>query len=531
MSFSRLVMILILCWQASLAWAAPMSKKITAPFHRVHVEGKVNLVIHQTSGPSYAIFQGDECDYLHSEFNIQDDSLVVKIQKDYPRYPYKVEVWVNNLHQLFLRGSVKVSGHHLSSSGLGISAFVDQTIHLDGYYNLTYLQLGQSAHLEMSGIDSKNLSIDMQQKAYAKLEGKMNVCQLNLRDDSWLSLYWVKANRMNLVYGGRSFVQLAGRVNVLDLELYGHARFAGRFLRVDRAFVRTHDYSVAQITAERSQHTLALDASHIDYFNLPSMKTDFMVDSGAVLDLREWLLPYMVTTDTGGVELDSDKVANDLTSAFFRWVATFSIGPAWTNAGETQNLYQDPNNWAEFVADRPSSTITAGELFLGIEKNLPWNLFIHLGVTGVLTSNVTLSGAGYGNSDPTDELFTYGYHINHGHLGLKAKLFKDLPSPVLPWISGSIGIGKNRSSGYSDQGILSNPFPPFADKTVTSFTYTLGAGLQFVYLDNWQFGLGFEFADWGKSGLGGYPEEVFTSNLNLTHLYTKGVMFNLTYVS
>lgn len=529
MSFSRLLIILILCWQASLAWALPITNKIVGPFHRIHIEGKVDLYIHQTAGPSYAIYAGDGCDLLHSQFIIQDDSLSLKFKKDYPHFRSRVDVWVNNLHQLYLRGSVKVSARQLRSSGIGISAITDQPLHLDGDYNLSYLQLGGSAHLEMAGIDSQNLSVDLQQKAYAKLQGKMKVCQLNLRDEAWLSLYWVKANRMSLSYGDRSFVQIAGRVNVLDLELYGHARFAGRFLRTDRVFARTHDYSVAQICAERSQHTLALDASHIDYFNLPSMKTDFMVDSGAVLDLREWFLPYMVTTDAGGVEIDSAKIGNDLTAALFKWVATISVGPAWTKAGETQVLTA-PDSTLEFVANRPSSSLTAGELFLGIEKNLPWRIFAHFGVTGLLASSVDLSGNAYLNSNPNLELVSYQYQVKHAHLGLKLKLFKDLPSPILPWISGSIGIGQNKSYNYSDQGFDLTPLPPFADKTLTAFTYTLGAGLQWVYLDNWQFGLGFEFADWGKSGLGGFNGQTFQNNLSLNHIYTKGLMFNLTYV-
>jgi len=530
MSFTRLLMIIALVWQASLAWAYPMTKRISSPFHRVHIEAKAELILHQTSGPSYAIINADSCDLEHSQIKVQDDSLHIQLQKDYPHYPYKIEVWINNIHQLYLRDEVKVTGHQLRSSGLAISAFGHQLLRLDGSFNLTYLQLGQAANLEMSGIDSKNLVIDMQQQAHAKLEGKMNVCNMNLRDDAWLSLYWVKANRLNLVYGGKSFVQLAGRVNVLDLELYGHARFAGRYLRIDRAFVRTHDFSVAQICAERSQHTLALDASHIDYYNVASMKTDFMVDSGAVLDLREWMLPYMVTTDTGEVELNGSKMANDMAAALFRWVGTLSIGPAWANAKQNQIVYPNSNTSLTYLGNQSSSNVFQGELFLGLQKNSFWNTFVHFGVTGLVTSAANLTGNAYNNSDVNADLFSYQYQIQHAHIGLKAKLFKDLPSPVLPWVSASVGIGQNRSSSYKTQGVDLNSPLLFANNTVTGFTYTLGAGLQWVYLDNWQFGLGYEFASWGKSALGGLIGQTLGAGLSLANLYTQGVMFNLTYV-
>ncbi|MGL6035737.1 MAG: porin family protein, partial [Legionella sp.] len=60
--------------------------------------------------------------------------------------------------------------------------------------------------------------------------------------------------------------------------------------------------------------------------------------------------------------------------------------------------------------------------------------------------------------------------------------------------------------------------------------YTVGAGLQKSLNDNWQVGVGYEFADWGKSQLASAPEQTLNSGLGLNHLYTNGVLLNVTYV-
>ena len=44
-------------------------------------------------------------------------------------------------------------------------------------------------------------------------------------------------------------------------------------------------------------------------------------------------------------------------------------------------------------------------------------------------------------------------------------------------------------------------------------------------------GCGYEFADWGKTRLGRALGQSINSGLALNHIYTNGVVFNLTYLS
>lgn len=219
----------------------------------------------------------------------------------------------------------------------------------------------------------------------------------------------------------------------------------------------------------------------------------------------------------------------------FPLVASFSIGPVWTNPGQQQLSFNDPETEFFYTATRPTNILADGEVFVGLQTDLPHDFFAHIGVEGALTSKAGLSGQIWDDADPEFNNFIYGYHLQHRHVALKAKLFKDLAYAIYPWISGSIGIGFNRAMNYYLEPILyeAEPRPNFvfSSHTQTSFTYTAGAGLQKILTEHWQVGLGYEFADWGKNHLGRNQEQTDGTGLSVNHVYTNGILFNITYIS
>lgn len=72
--------------------------------------------------------------------------------------------------------------------------------------------------------------------------------------------------------------------------------------------------------------------------------------------------------------------------------------------------------------------------------------------------------------------------------------------------------------------------PNFSSHTHTTFTYTLGVGVQKVLNQNWQVGVGYEFADWEKNQLSRAEGQTLNSGLTQNHLYTNGVLLNITYL-
>lgn len=104
---------------------------------------------------------------------------------------------------------------------------------------------------------------------------------------------------------------------------------------------------------------------------------------------------------------------------------------------------------------------------------------------------------------------------------------------MMPWVNGRLGVGFNRSHNFTNTPLIFEALPNanFSNHTNTTFTYTIGAGVQKLLNTHWQIRVGYEFADWGRSGLGRAPGQTTNSGLELNNIYTSEVMYNLTYVA
>lgn len=215
------------------------------------------------------------------------------------------------------------------------------------------------------------------------------------------------------------------------------------------------------------------------------------------------------------------------------WVGSFSAGPVWESAGNTQTFYLTPDIEKAYVAHKSSSALFDGEVFLGAQKALTQTLQGQLGLAVGFTSNAGLGGVIWDDADPLFENFTYNYKIQHTHVAVKGKLLADADFWLIPWVSGSLGVGFNDAHGFHSTPLIFEALSTthFSSHTQTTFTYTVGAGVQKALNAHWQAGVGYEFADWGKSSLGRAPEQTQNSGLALNHLYTNGVLFNLTYIA
>jgi opacity protein-like surface antigen len=215
------------------------------------------------------------------------------------------------------------------------------------------------------------------------------------------------------------------------------------------------------------------------------------------------------------------------------WVGSVSAGPVWARGGETQTFYLAPEIEKTYAARISTNALASGELFLGIQKLLGSQWLGQLGLAAATTGNAKLQGVIWDDADPEFNNHSYQYKIRNSRIAVKGKLLLDKGYWLMPWVSASLGVGFNRAHEYSNAPLIFEalPNPNFADHTKTAFTYTLGAGVQKAFNDHWQVGIGYEFADWGKSELGRADTQTMNSGLALNHLYTNGVLLNLTYVA
>lgn len=105
-----------------------------------------------------------------------------------------------------------------------------------------------------------------------------------------------------------------------------------------------------------------------------------------------------------------------------------------------------------------------------------------MGVAVGFTGQAGLTGVIWDDANPEYNNFTYNNKIQHTHVATKGALLVDMDFWLIPWINDSIAVG-------------------------------------------------YECTDWGKSSLGRAPEKTLNTGLILNHLYTNGLMFNLTYLA
>ena len=235
-------------------------------------------------------------------------------------------------------------------------------------------------------------------------------------------------------------------------------------------------------------------------------------------------------------QVEPGEQATSLSSKLFSMfkssgVATLSLGPVWESTGNTQTFYLAPNIEKTYSANHASHALVDGEIFLGIQKPIHEKLDGQIGLAVATTGNASLSGNIWDDAESQFNNYTYSYQVRHTHVAIKGKLLSDRGYIVTPWISGSMGVGFNQAHNYSNTPTISEAvvMSNFASNTTTAFTYTLGAGVQRHLNPHWQAGIGYEFADWGRSQLNRASEQTFNSGLSLSHLYTNGFLLNLTY--
>lgn len=221
-------------------------------------------------------------------------------------------------------------------------------------------------------------------------------------------------------------------------------------------------------------------------------------------------------------------------------VITLGLGPAWYNneGGTQRNLYFfPPLTLHTYVPEHTSGVIGSGELFFGLARPLTNQLAGQLGIAVGYSGNGKLSGH-LNIGEPAVATYPYSYSVSSARIALKGKLVSAWNYWAKPYISGSAGVGFNRSWDY-DSPYTIYPLglhPTFSNNTAVGFAYTAGIGIQANINPQWQLGVGYEFSDWGKNSL---HEPSLTlldgtflqyHGLHSNSFYTQSVQFSVSYI-
>jgi opacity protein-like surface antigen len=235
----------------------------------------------------------------------------------------------------------------------------------------------------------------------------------------------------------------------------------------------------------------------------------------------------------GSMSTREEHTFSGISSWFSPFIATLSVGPTWESSGENQTIYLTPDIVKTYAGNNSSHALADGEFFVGTQKFINENFMGQLGLAIAGTTTAKVSGEIWDDADPIFNNYSYNYDVQHTHIALKGKLLMDRDYFVIPWLSASIGVGFNYASAFDNTPLIFEAItnPNFSSHMQTAFTYTIGAGVQRALSEHWQVGIGYEFADWGKSQLGRAPDQTTGTGPVLNHLYTNGVLLNITWVS
>lgn len=219
------------------------------------------------------------------------------------------------------------------------------------------------------------------------------------------------------------------------------------------------------------------------------------------------------------------------------FVLGLSIGPTWTfgNKSQTFNLQEDIVK--TYQAQSNNNTLVTGEIFLGWQNqwcssSLNQSFISQIGVNFAGAGTSKPNGNIWEDADPTFNNYNYTYKVNHAHFAIEGRLINNTCYLFDPYISASMGVGYNRAYDFiiTPKIVEEVPAPSFRSHTMTTFTYTVGIGLQSSITPQFQAAIGYEFADWGKVQLARAPGQTLNQGLSLNHLYANVLQLSLFYI-
>ncbi len=266
----------------------------SAPFNRVKIIGRFQVNLHTRKSADSITFHGPQYDLNHVKWYIANHELVVTMEQGYQLKEGLIYLDVNTHHltSFTYQGSGAVTAQSLSARSLDLSIKNNGPTRLEGDFVLHQALLGGNGVTHIKGAHGQNIELTLTGRTKVQIVGTIQLSRLKMKNNAWLSAHWLKSSILIMRLRDQAYTQLAGSVDFLDVALRDQARFNGRYLRAQRAFVKTQNQSEADIDVVEAQHSLATGTSNIYFYDLPLMRADFMAENGSVLDMREWERPF-----------------------------------------------------------------------------------------------------------------------------------------------------------------------------------------------------------------------------------------------
>lgn len=190
----------------------------------------------------------------------------------------------------------------------------------------------------------------------------------------------------------------------------------------------------------------------------------------------------------------------------------------------------------DYVGNRDDATRGVFGGLLGVETMIQEDWFFQIGAAYYQFSNIPVAGNLTQGVDPaSSDEYEYEYNITSYQGLLEAKLLGEWEG-FYPYISAGAGMVFNNAKGYDTtlttyDSCDCSLTPSYGNYTQTSFSYTLGAGIDYDIAPYLRFGVGYRYTDLGEAQLdhGELAGTELTETLNSVDLKAQQVIAQLTY--
>jgi hypothetical protein len=195
--------------------------------------------------------------------------------------PY-VNVWVKDGTLYMRQVEIKEKGKvKVITTPMNVQVFVP---------SLSEVTVNGKTNLSLSkDIRSYGLVITAEGQDSVVLDGVYNVSKIIASGDSYVSIRWINSNKISINACECAQVFLAGVAKVIEARLGDAAYLDAKYLRPHIALVQTSGEAVAEVLSINSLYAFAEGRSNIYYFKRPrNQYLEYTSLSGNVLRLGNW---------------------------------------------------------------------------------------------------------------------------------------------------------------------------------------------------------------------------------------------------
>lgn len=220
------------------------------------------------------------------------------------------------------------------------------------------------------------------------------------------------------------------------------------------------------------------------------------------------------------------------THAAIRPIATLSAGADVVTTHMNQNIMIISPFHNNYFSNQRKEDVVGG-LFLGVENNVSDNFLAQFGVGYYQNNAYQAEGTIYQFGDPNLGNLYYVYNIQSQRLLLESKLLGTVYNDYHPFINLGVGEAINSASQYTEIPITSADVamsPVFSNKTIHSFTYLVGVGVDRDITNHIRLGGVYRYVNSGRAALSTTPTQESSDTLKNHPFYANELMLQLSYV-